>query len=163
MPLTGLTAWELFSIACRVPKDPAQADDTILVVGAAGGVGSIMIQLIRQLTGYQVAATASRPESREWVKSLGADIVINHNRPLARELEVAGIANVPYAVCLNQTGSAFSEIVTALRPQGRFGLIDDPSSCSTYACSSSRASLYWELMFTRRCFKRRTSFANRKF
>lgn len=154
LPLTGLTAWELLFDRLQVPKEPVRPDDTILVVGAAGGVGSIMIQLIRQLTGYRVAATASRPESREWVKSLGAEIVINHNRPLARELEVAGIANVPYAVCLNQTDQHFSEIVTALRPQGRFGLIDDPQQLLDIRQLKLKSlSLHWELMFTRSMFQ----------
>lgn len=155
LPLTAITAWELLFQRLAVPqgKEAAQGQ-SLLIVGAAGGVGSIMTQLARQLTGLQVIATASRPETAQWVRDLGAHHVLDHSQPLAQELKKAGLQAPQYVVSLTQTGQHFEQIAELIAPQGRFGLIDDPAPGSVDISKLKRksVSLHWELMFTRSLF-----------
>ncbi|GAB4060548.1 zinc-binding alcohol dehydrogenase family protein [Uliginosibacterium sediminicola] len=152
LPLTGLTAWELLFDRLEVARG-AQSDDAILIVGAAGGVGSILVQLARQLTGLTVIGTASRPETQAWVRELGAHDVIDHSLPLSAELKRIGIPQVRYVVSLTQTDQHIAEIVECLAPQGRFGLIDDPAPFDIKLLKRKAISLHWELMFTRAIFQ----------
>jgi zinc-binding alcohol dehydrogenase family protein len=122
------------------------------VVGAAGGVGSILIQLAKQLTDITVIGTASRPESQAWVTSLGADAVIDHRQPLDEALKAAGYEQVDMVVSLNQTDHHFEAIINALKPQGKLALIDDPELIDVRKLKLKSLSLHWELMFTRPLF-----------
>lgn len=151
LPLTAITAWELLFERLEV-KQGGGADDAILVIGAAGGVGSILVQLARKLTGLTVIGTASREETRQWVRNLGAHHVIDHSRPLSQELKNIGIDNVKYVASLNQTEHHFDEIVESLAPQGKLALIDDPKSLDVTKLKRKSISLHWEFMFTRSLF-----------
>jgi zinc-binding alcohol dehydrogenase family protein len=152
LPLTSLTAWEMLFDRLNVPTGEAAAGKSLLVIGAAGGVGSIMVQLARRLTGLTVIGTASRPESREWVSGHGAHHVIDHGQPLAAELKRIGIPQAEYIVSLTHTHQHFPQIVEAIAPQGRFGLIDDPDPIDVRLLKRKSVSLHWELMFTRSLF-----------
>ncbi|MDD0838857.1 zinc-binding alcohol dehydrogenase family protein [Curvibacter sp. HBC61] len=157
LPLTAITAWELLFDRFGVPlqADAAGgAGQTLLIVGAAGGVGSILIQLARQLTGLTVVATASRPETRQWCLDLGAHQVIDHHQPWAPQLQAAGVGPVHRVASLTHTGQHVAQIIDALAPQGQLGLIDDfePGAVDLMAFKAKCLSLHWELMFTRSRF-----------
>lgn len=153
LPLTSITAWELLFDRLGVPADPGHRDASLLIVGAAGGVGSILTQLARRLTGLHIIGTASRPQTAEWVRSLGAHEVIDHGRPLADELRRKNIPPVTYVASLTRTDLHFPEIVKALEPQGRLALIDDPGPIDVRLLKQKSLSLHWELMFTRSMFE----------
>lgn len=148
LPLTSITAWELLfdRLQVREGKDPIRM---LLVIGGAGGVGSILIQLARQLTGLTVVATASRPETREWVRELGAHHVIDHTKPMPEQLRGLGIDAVDYVASLTHTDKHLVEIAEMLAPQGKLGLIDDPESLDVPILKPKSISLHWELMYTR--------------
>ncbi len=130
------------------------AGQQLLIVGAAGGVGSIMLQLARQLTEVSVIATASRPETQAWARELGAHHVIDHSQPLHAELQRAGFASVSHVASLTQTDQHFDQLVEALTPQGRLALIDDPAQpLDVMKLKRKSLSLHWELMFTRSLFE----------
>ncbi len=149
LPLTTITAWELLFDRLKIPEgDPSQGA-TLLVIGAAGGVGSILVQLARRLTGLTVIGTASRPETAKWVGDLGAQHVIDHTRPLSEELRRIGFAGVDYIASLNQTDRHFDEIAAAINPQGHVALIDDPDRIDVRKLKTKSVSLHWEFMFTR--------------
>ncbi|MEC5385698.1 zinc-binding alcohol dehydrogenase family protein [Uliginosibacterium sp. H3] len=156
LPLTGLTAWEM--LFDRLEVKPGQSSgsdepDAVLIIGASGGVGSIMVQLACKLTGLTVIGTASRPETQAWVQALGAHHVVDHSKPLSEELKRIGIPQVRYVVSLTQTDAHYAQIVECLLPQGRFGLIDDPASLDATKLKRKAISLHWELMFTRTIFQ----------
>jgi len=151
LPLTTITAWEMLFDRLNVDKE--DANKRILVIGAAGGVGSIMVQLIKQLTQLQVIATASRPETTAWLESMGADHIINHRHPLSQEFAKHKLPDVDYVVSLNQTESHYAEIINVIKPQGQFGLIDDPETLDIQPLKPKSLSLHWEFMFTRSMFQ----------
>ena len=153
LPLTSITAWELLFDRLGVAPGKRYSDQSLLIVGAAGGVGSILTQLAHRLTGLRVIGTASRPATAEWVHSLGADEVIDHSRPLSEELRRVGIPNVTHVASLTKTDLHFPEIVEALAPQGRLALIDDPGPIDIGQLKRKSLSLHWELMFTRSLFE----------
>lgn len=150
LPLTAITAWELLFDRLQVGEGKGE---TLLIIGAGGGVGSMLTQLASKLTGLQVVATASRPETREWVKELGAHVVIDHRRPLAEGLREAGISTVRYVASLTHTDEYYPQIVELIAPQGRLGVIDDPASLDVVPLKRKAVSLHWELMFTRSLFQ----------
>jgi zinc-binding alcohol dehydrogenase family protein len=153
LPLTSITAWELLFDRLGVrPGKPVDAG-SLLIIGGAGGVGSILIQLARRLTGLTVIATASRPETVAWCTELGAHHVIDHTKPLAEELKRVGIPQVAYVAGLTQTDRHFPAIAEILRPQGHFGLIDDPATLDINPLKRKSISVHWELMFTRSAFE----------
>lgn len=152
LPLTGLTAWEMLFDRLALLPGKTFSQDALLVIGAAGGVGSIMIQLARRLTGLTVIGTASRPETQAWVRELGAHHVIDHSAGIAEELKRIGIPHPKYIVSLTHTDDHFPQIVQAIAPQGKFGLIDDPSPIDIRLLKQKSVSLHWELMFTRSMF-----------
>lgn len=152
LPLTGLTAWEMLFDRLAIPLGKTFSQDALLIIGAAGGVGSIMIQLARRLTGLTVIATASRPETQAWVRELGAHHVIDHSADIADELKRIGVAHPKYIVSLTHTDDHYPKIVEAIAPQGKFGLIDDPSPIDVRLLKQKSVSLHWELMFTRSMF-----------
>ena len=153
LPLTTITAWELLFDRLQVAEGNASKGQSLLIVGAAGGVGSILTQLARQLTGMTVIGTASRPETQEWVRSLGAHHVIDHRKPLSEELKRIGISEVTHVASLNQTEQHLPEIVASLRPQGRLALIDDPENLDVRLLKQKSLSLHWEFMYTRSMFQ----------
>jgi zinc-binding alcohol dehydrogenase family protein len=152
MPLTSITAWELLFDRLQVPEGSTPTNRTLLVIGAAGGVGSILVQLARRLTGVTVIGTASRPETSQWVQELGAHYVIDHSKPLADELKRIGIDQVDYVASLNQTDRHYAQIVEAIKPQGRVALIDDPELFDFRELKKKSVSLHWEFMYTRSMF-----------
>lgn len=153
LPLTSITAWELLFDRLGLVPGKKLTDDCLLIIGAGGGVGSIMTQLARRLTGLTVIGTASRPATREWVKTMGAHYVIDHSQPLTKELQRIGIPSVSHVVSLTQTDLHYAEIVEVIAPQGKFGLIDDPVAIDITKLKSKSVSLHWEFMFTRSKFR----------
>lgn len=154
LPLTAITAWELLFERLQVAEGSHDQGQSLLIVGAAGGVGSILTQLARRLTGLTVIGTASRPETQAWVRELGAHHVINHNQPLSEELARIGIGQVTHVASLTQTDQHFTQLVEALQPQGRLALIDDPEQpLDIMQLKRKSLSLHWELMFTRSLYQ----------
>lgn len=151
LPLTSITAWELMFDRMHIPRD-RNAKGSLLVIGGAGGVGSIMIQLARQLTGLTVIATASRPETIKWCLGLGAHHTVDHSKPLPEELKRIGIPEVSYVASLTQTAKHYPSIPALMMPQGAFGLIDDPGTLDIMALRPKCISAHWEGMFTRSTF-----------
>jgi len=156
LPLTSITAWEgLFDrLGIRLH---ANGNQSILIIGAAGGVGSIAIQLAKA-AGLTVIGTASRPESIQWVKSLGADFIINHNNPFHPQLKEVGIDTVDYIFCLNDTVQHLENMAEVIVPQGKICSIV-PTNKDTWAGSlkmdllfSKSVTFVWEFMFTRSLF-----------
>lgn len=149
LPLTSITAWEAMFDRLDVRKPVPGAANAILIVGGAGGVGSIAIQLARQLTDLTVIATASRPETRDWVSEMGAHHVINHSKPIAAELAGLGLSAPAYVLSTTHTDQHLNDIAEAISPQGRFALIDDPANLDISVFKRKSVSIHWELMFTR--------------
>ncbi|WP_052284962.1 zinc-binding alcohol dehydrogenase family protein [Kluyvera genomosp. 1] len=154
LPLTAITAWELLFDRLGVQRD-GNAGDTLLIVGAAGGVGSILTQLATKLTKMTVIGTASRPESQQWVREAGAHHVIDHSRPLSEELARIGMKEVTHVASLNNTEGHYAQLIEALAPQGKLALIDDPQSLDVVPLKLKSISLHWEFMFTRSMFTTR--------
>ena len=152
MPLTAITAWEALFDRLDVRKPVAGAAHAILIVGGAGGVGSIATQLARQLTNLTVITTASRPETIAWSQSLGAHHVVDHTKPLAAEVESLGIGAPAFVFSTTNTDTHMAEISKLIAPQGRFALIDDPKTLDVSALKPKSVSLHWEFMFTRSMF-----------
>jgi zinc-binding alcohol dehydrogenase family protein len=154
LPLTAITAWELLfdRLGVSEGRDPV---GILLIIGGAGGVGSMLIQLACQLTGLTVIATASRPETREWVRELGAHHVIDHTAPMPDQLRDLGFDEVDYVASLTHTDKHLADIAAMLAPQGKLGLIDDPVSLDVPILKPKSISLHWELMYTRSMYQTR--------
>ena len=149
LPLTAITAWEMLFDRFNVDLDKF---DNILVIGGAGGVGSIAIQLLKAKTNLKVIATASREETKAWVKSLGADYVIDHTEDLNTQIKALGLDAPRYIFSTNQTETYLPQISKLIAPQGKFGLIDDPKLLDIGEFKSKSVSVHWEFMFTRSMF-----------
>ncbi|MFC5356994.1 zinc-binding alcohol dehydrogenase family protein [Azospirillum himalayense] len=152
LPLTSITAWEAMFDRLDVRRPVPGAANAILIVGGAGGVGSIAIQLARQLTDLTVIATASREETQAWCRDLGAHHVIDHRKPLAGQVEALGIGAPAFVFSTNDTGAHLPEIAALIAPQGRVALIDDPAGLDVMVLKRKSVSLHWEFMFTRPVF-----------
>jgi NADPH2:quinone reductase len=124
-----------------------------LIIGGAGGVGSIAIQLARQLTDLTVIATASRPETERWVRALGAHHVVDHRKPLAEAVAALGVDAPGFVFSTTQTGAHLKDIAELIAPQGRFALIDDPEVLDVNPFKRKSVSTHWEFMFTRSMFE----------
>lgn len=152
VPLTAITAWEL--LFDRLEIKQKDGDVRLLIVGAAGGVGSILVQLASQLTQATVVGTASRPESQAWVKELGADHVIDHHKSFSDELSSIGLENATHVISLTHTDQHYDKIVDIIAPQGKIALIDDPvGGVDIMKLKQKSVSLHWEFMFVRPMFK----------
>ncbi|EJN08026.1 zinc-binding alcohol dehydrogenase family protein [Herbaspirillum sp. YR522] len=151
IPLTAITAWELLFDRVGVPENGGEGR-RLLVIGAAGGVGSMLLQLARKLTRLTVIGTASRPETVQWASDLGAHHVIDHTRPLAQQLQALGMDHVDIVISLTHTDQHYPQIAEVLAPQGQFALIDDPATLDALPLKRKSISLHWELMFTRSMF-----------
>ncbi|MEB0027918.1 zinc-binding alcohol dehydrogenase family protein [Pseudomonas sp. MH9.2] len=153
LPLTAITAWELLFERLQIADGATDTGQRLMIVGAAGGVGSMLTQLARQLTGLNVIGTASRPETEAWVRQLGAHHVLDHSKPLNEELTRAGLPQVTHVASLTQTDQHLDQLVEALAPQGRLALIDDPKSLDVSKLKRKSLSLHWEFMYTRSLFE----------
>lgn len=149
LPLTTITAWELLFDRLQLHAADPTEHSVLLVIGAAGGVGSILTQLARRLTGATIIGTASRAESREWVAAHGAHHVIDHSQPWAPQLAAIGIEQVTHVVGVNDSARYVPQIAAALRPEGKFALIDDPLGLDIGPFKGKSISIHWELMYTR--------------
>jgi len=152
LPLTTITAWELLFDRLGVQIGKPMNAGSILIIGGAGGVGSILTQLASKLTGLNIISTASTPESREWCISLGANYVIDHRKPFKEQMEAIGIPEVELIAGLTATDIHYPALIEVLAPQGKFGLIDDPKSLDANPLKRKAASLHWEFMFARSLF-----------
>lgn len=152
MPLTCITAWETLFERLDVHRPVPGAAKAILIIGGAGGVGSVATQLVRQLTDLLVITTASRPETQAWSRELGAHRVIDHTKPLASEIEALGIGAPGLVFSTTNTDRHLTEIAKLIAPQGRFALIDDPAALDVSLLKRKSVSLHWEFMFTRSMF-----------
>lgn len=153
LPLTSITAWELLFDRLGIVRGEAQRKGSLLIIGGAGGVGSIMIQLARKLTGLTVIATASRPESRDWVLQLGAHHAVDHSKPLADEVRALGIRHVEFVASLTHSEQHLAQVAELIAPQGGYGIIDDPKTFDFTLFKRKSVSLHWEFMFTRAVFE----------
>jgi zinc-binding alcohol dehydrogenase family protein len=153
LPLTSITAWEL--LFDRLGAVPGKSIDarTLLIVGGAGGVGSILIQLARRLTGLTVVATASRDQSRKWCLDLGAHAVVDHARPMKEQIEKLKVPPVALVASLTNTDQHYKAIAEFMAPQGKYGLIDDPPEFNVGVFKGKAISIHWESMFTRSSFQ----------
>ncbi|MEK1863040.1 MAG: zinc-binding alcohol dehydrogenase family protein [Rhizobium leguminosarum] len=149
LPLTSITAYEALFDRLKVQDAVSGAGRSILIIGGAGGVGSIAIQIARALTDLTVIATASRPETQDWVKELGAHHVVDHSKPIAPQVAALGIGAPGFIFSTTNTDSHIGDIVEAIAPQGRFALIDDPKTLDIVPFKRKAVSVHWELMFTR--------------
>lgn len=153
LPLTAITAWEALFDRLDVRKAVPGAAPAVLVIGGAGGVGSIAIQLVRQLTDLTVIATASRPETVAWVRDLGAHHVVDHARPLAAEVAALGIGAPAFVFSTTATDRHLAAVAELIAPQGRWALIDDPGVVDIAPFKRKSVSTHWEFMFTRPVFE----------
>lgn len=154
LPLTSLTAWECLFDRLGIDPDADNSGQSLLIIGGAGGVGSLGIQLAK-LAGLTVIATASRPESSAWCRELGADHVVNHHEPIAPQLQEAGFPQVDYIANFNNTEAYWDVMGEVIAPQGHIVLIVEQQGTldigGPYKLKS--VSISWELMFTRSLFK----------
>ncbi|WP_043340624.1 zinc-binding alcohol dehydrogenase family protein [Belnapia moabensis] len=151
LPLTAITAWELLFDRLGIPREGGEGQ-SLLIVNGAGGVGSILTQIARQLTRLTVIATASRPETTDWCRAMGAHHVIDHRQPLDEGLAAIGIPAVSHIASLTATDRHLPAIARAIAPQGRVAMIDDPATLDIVPFKRKSVSLHWELMFTRSLF-----------
>lgn len=154
LPLTGITAWEALFDRLGISPEGKDAGRSILIIGGAGGVGSIAIQLAKKLAKLKVIATASRQESIDWSKKLGADLVVNHRNALDAELSAIESPQVDYILCLNNTDQHWSAMANAIAPQGRIcSIVETSEPVELGLLKSKSASFTWEFMFTRSMFQ----------
>ncbi|MFZ4833581.1 zinc-binding alcohol dehydrogenase family protein [Rouxiella sp. Mn2063] len=151
MPLTALTAWEgLFE---RLKIQDADTEKTLLIIGGAGGVGSLAIPFAAQRSKVKVIATASRPESAAWCIERGADLTVNY-KDLKGELAKHGIEQVDFIFCLNDTDGHWAAIGELIAPQGHIcTIVENEAPLDMSALKLKSAALHWELMYTRSMFQ----------
>ena len=147
LPLTTITAWEMLFDRLRVDQS---TNETLLILGGAGGVGSIAIQLAKQLTNLNIIATASRAETQDWCYRMGAHHVIDHGKPLATQVKAIVHGGIKYALALTRMEDHFEELIEAMAPQSAMALIENPAGpIDITKLKPKSISLHWEFMFTR--------------
>lgn len=152
MPLTTITAWEGLFERLGISKEKDK-EKTILIIGGAGGVGSIAIQLAKWL-GLTVIATASREETEDWCKQLGADYVINHRQEFAPQLQKIGFNGVHYIFCLNDTDGHWNSMAEAILPQGKIcSIVENSENLDLNLLKSKSVTFVWEFMYTRSMYQ----------
>ena len=158
LPLAALTAWgllfERLGVALQKPSDGTARDQTesLLIVGGAGGVGSMLIQLARRLTKLTVIATASHEASQDWCRALGAHHVINHNQSLVDQIRALEVPGITHIASLTHTAQHLPQLVELIEPHGKLGLIDDHVTFDAASLKAKSLSLHWEMVFTRPLF-----------
>jgi zinc-binding alcohol dehydrogenase family protein len=153
LPLTSITAWEAIYERLGVAHGGIDQGKRILIVGGAGGVGSIAIQLAKKLARLTVVATASRPESAAWCRALGADHIIDHNGDMPAQLKALGLDSMDFILCLNEFDHHFPAMAEALAPQGKLcSIVKNEGPLALDLLFTKSATLVFELMFTRSMF-----------
>jgi zinc-binding alcohol dehydrogenase family protein len=158
LPLTSLTAWEIlfdrFGVEQRRIGYGAPRQGSILIIGAAGGVGSMLMQIASHMTPLTVVATASRPETTDWCRKMGADYVIDHHRDIRTQMQELGLGEVEYIALLSATDTHYPGIAELLAPQGKIAIIDDPQKpVDARPLKRKSGAICWEFMFTRSYFE----------
>ncbi|WP_248319924.1 MULTISPECIES: zinc-binding alcohol dehydrogenase family protein [unclassified Caballeronia] len=154
LPLTTLTAWEALFDRLKVSAEGKDAGKTVLIIGGAGGVGSIGIQLAKQVAKLHVIATASRPESAKWATELGADRIVNHFEDIPAQLKDAGIPQVDYVLIFNDTDKHFPAAAEVVKPQGSIcTIVENAAPLPVELLKAKSAAFHWEFMFTRAMFQ----------
>jgi NADPH:quinone reductase len=153
LPLTSLTAYEALFEQLDIPLSGGSSNRTLLLIGGAGGVGSLAIQMAK-IAGIKVITTASRPETTQWVKDLGADLVLDHRQPLKPQLEAAGVSHVDWIFNTADTVSYWTQMAELIKPFGAIcSIVEAPTSLDLSLLFSKSATFSWELMFTRAMFQ----------
>jgi zinc-binding alcohol dehydrogenase family protein len=152
LPLTTITAWELLFDRLGAEKNGPERS-SLLIVGGAGGVGSILIQITRKLTSLKIIATASRPETKQWCLDLGAHYVIDHNDPFEEQMRAIGVPSAERIASLTATDIHYPSLIELVAPQGKIGVIDDPKTLDAKPLKGKCVSLHWEFMFARAVYK----------
>lgn len=153
LPLTAITAWEALFDRLGISPKGDHAGRSVLIIGGAGGVGSIGIQLAKVLAGLTVIATASRPASQEWCRKLGADHTVDHRGDLPAQLKAMGFAEVDYILCFNDTDGHFPAMAELVAPQGKIcTIVENARPLPVELLKSKSATFVWEFMFTRAMF-----------
>ena len=154
MPLTSITAWEALFDRLGVDSNGADAGKNLLIIGGAGGVGSITTQFAKQLAKLTVTVTASRPESKVWVNDLGADHIINHYLDIPEQVQKLDIAGYEYILCFNETDEHWQSMATVVAPQGKIcSIVETAGDVDLGALKSKSATFSWEFMFTRSMYE----------
>lgn len=154
LPLTSITAWESLFDRLGISSEGTDAGKSILIIGGAGGVGSIAIQLAKKVAKLNVIATASRPETVEWTKNLGADHVVNHRKSLDEEIKTVGFDQVDYVLCLNSTEQHWEAMANATIAQGSIcSIVDTATPVNLNLLKPKSIRFVWEMMFTRAMFQ----------
>ncbi len=154
MPLTSITAWEALFDRLGVDSNGADAGKNLLIIGGAGGVGSIATQFAKQLAKLTVTVTASRPESKVWVNDLGADHIINHYLDIPEQVQNLGISGYDYILCFNETDEHWQSMATVVAPQGKIcSIVETAGDVDLGALKSKSATFSWEFMFTRSMYE----------
>ena len=152
LPLTSITAYEAFFDRLGLDVEGGNQGESLLIIGGAGGVGSIGIQLAK-LAGLRVIATASRPESSEWVKELGADDVVNHYEPLRPQVEALGLEQIDHIAIFNNTDAHWPAVTDLIRPQGGIvSIVSNEHPLDQSTMKTKSATFAWEFMYTRSMF-----------
>lgn len=154
MPLTSITAWEALFDRLMIDTKGADAGKNLLIIGGAGGVGSMALQLAKQLAQLTVTVTCSRPESRAWCKELGADHIINHYLDIPEQVAELDIDGYEYILCLNDTDEHWFNMATVITPQGKIcSIVETAADVDLGALKSKSATFVWEFMFTRSMYE----------
>ncbi|WP_282018786.1 zinc-binding alcohol dehydrogenase family protein [Salegentibacter mishustinae] len=152
MPLTSLTAWECIFERLKIEENSGENQD-ILVLGGAGGVGSIAIQLLKKLTKFNVIATASRNETEAWCRNMGADVIVNHKN-LEEEMKAKGYENVDYTLNFSDTDMHWDAMASLIKPQGNIcSIVETKNPVDLNKLKNKSVAFHWELMFTRAKFQ----------
>lgn len=154
LPLTSITAYETLFHRMKVQDRVTGTWNAVLIIGAAGGVGSIAVQLLRTLSDVTVIGTGSRPETKDWIAKLGAHHVLDHSKPLAPQFAQMAIGAPSFVFSITETSQHIDDILELIAPQGRLGLIDDPKDPVDLRLFKRKAlSIHWETMFARPVFQ----------
>lgn len=152
MPLTALTAWESLYDRIRISEQKDKGK-SILIIGGAGGVGSIAIQLARKISGLKVIATASRPETKDWCKAMGADVVVDHKN-LVEEVRAAGLREVDFILDFVDLNSYWDDLVELIKPQGHIvSITGSATPIALNKLKNKSVTFSWELMYTRSMYQ----------
>ena len=153
LPLTAITAYEALFDRMAITRDRPLKGLTLLIIGGAGGVGSIAIQLAK-LAGLQVVATASRPESEAWCRAMGADFIIDHMAPLLPQLQERGCSTVDYILNASSTDRHWGAMAEVIKPQGRIcALVNAEHPLDLNVLKQKSVTFSWEFMFTRAMYE----------
>ena len=154
LPLTSITAWESMFDRLEIAQDDSDAGKNVLIIGGAGGVGSMATQFAKQLTNLEITVTASRPESKQWCKDLGVDHIINHYLDIPEQVHDKGIDGFDYILCFNDTDEHWISIATVIKPQGKIcSIVETAGDVDLGALKSKSATFSWEFMFTRSMYE----------